>query len=612
MTIQFKIQIRGIKKPPVWRRIAIPGNFTFHDLHRTIQAAFGWWNKHLYQFQRHPFDHGWNVRKLELDKSIDDMWIEQPKDARETNVGTFIQFMKLIKFVYVYDFGDSWVHDITVEDIDNEAELGHPICLAGKGACPPEDCGGIWGYEYLKEEMDKEEINEFDIEEVNKELKSVTVREKDHEDNDADNLQLHPAGGMPEPIKLISVVGKITKGELVDFAEELGFDIDESISEKQYYKQYAKAMLDNPVKVLKQLPLEDLNVLGYLKDHPTEGNIVDCYDNYYCLIVTVYGLVTHWWDDEDLLYIQVPEDLWKAMSPHIEEVMNDPAVQHRIVIESFVLGLANLYGQVSVGFVEQELVRTDMVKTIEEAKATLAIVSKDSLLMKFIIHQTDSYDNKPTADNLLYLSRYGWDVPNNLALEIKKHESLAGDYKLFTKHEIIYAARTPIPQIANPAQKAFSNLLTNDIGMNKWQAMEVCHSLWFLEMHKHDNAYDNTENTVATYFRDYVLDGYNCSDSLFRKAMELLDDYLNNMPHWQLKGHTPEEVQVLLSEESKAAKREPRSRRIYEPEDNFPTDDWLFPREITLPIIMKNTPGRNEPCPCGSGKKYKNCCGKGN
>ena len=139
MTIQFKIQIRGIKKPPVWRRIAIPGNFMFHDLHRTIQAAFGWWNKHLYQFQRHPFDRGWNVRKLELDKSIDDMWIEQPKDARETNVGTFIQFMKLIKFVYVYDFGDSWVHDITVEDIDNEAELDHPVCLAGKGACPPED-----------------------------------------------------------------------------------------------------------------------------------------------------------------------------------------------------------------------------------------------------------------------------------------------------------------------------------------------------------------------------------------------------------------------------------------------------------------------------------------
>lgn len=63
MTIQFKIQIRDVKKPPVWRRIVIPGNFTFHDLHYTIQTAFGWWGEHLYQFQRHPFDGGWDINQ---------------------------------------------------------------------------------------------------------------------------------------------------------------------------------------------------------------------------------------------------------------------------------------------------------------------------------------------------------------------------------------------------------------------------------------------------------------------------------------------------------------------------------------------------------------------
>ncbi len=67
--------------------------------------------------------------------------------------------MGLEKFVYVYDFGDSWVHDITVENIDQDDELDYPICLAGKGACPLEDCGGPWGYEELKEEMDMDEIN---------------------------------------------------------------------------------------------------------------------------------------------------------------------------------------------------------------------------------------------------------------------------------------------------------------------------------------------------------------------------------------------------------------------------------------------------------------------
>ena len=65
MTIQFKIQIRDIKKPPVWRRIVIPENFTFHDLHNTIQSAFGWWDEHLYQFQRHQFDGGWCVKDID-------------------------------------------------------------------------------------------------------------------------------------------------------------------------------------------------------------------------------------------------------------------------------------------------------------------------------------------------------------------------------------------------------------------------------------------------------------------------------------------------------------------------------------------------------------------
>ncbi len=170
MTIQFKIQIRDIKKPPVWRRIVIPWNFSFHDLHNTIQAAFGWWDEHLYQFQRHPFDGGWTVAEPHGE---DDPCLEEPEDSHKTEVGMFIQNMGLEKFVYVYDFGDGWVHDITVESIDKEAELDHPVCLAGKGACPPEDCGGPWGYEELKEEMDKDEINEFDLEEVNDELEGI-------------------------------------------------------------------------------------------------------------------------------------------------------------------------------------------------------------------------------------------------------------------------------------------------------------------------------------------------------------------------------------------------------------------------------------------------------
>lgn len=152
MTYQFKIQLRGITKPPVWRRILVPAQYTFYNLHCIIQEAFGWYNAHLYQFQEKPYNYGWMIKEKE---DLGDDFLSAlafPEDVQsphETNIGTFLKDRPVKKFVYIYDFGDDWVHDITIEAVTEETLL-HPRCIAGKGACPPEDCGGIWGYENLK------------------------------------------------------------------------------------------------------------------------------------------------------------------------------------------------------------------------------------------------------------------------------------------------------------------------------------------------------------------------------------------------------------------------------------------------------------------------------
>ena len=611
MTIQFKIQIRDIKKPPVWRRIVIPGNFTFHDLHNTIQSAFGWWDEHLYRFQRHPFDGGWTVKEPDDE---DDNWGERPEDARETNVATFIQHMGLEKFVYVYDFGDSWVHDITVEQIDHDADLDHPVCLAGKGACPPEDCGGPWGYEELKEEMNKDEINEFDLEEVNEELESITAG-SGWSGNTIDCMW-DEENDMPRDIKelegktLADLMENQFKGSLTDFSEELGFDIDESISEKEFRKQYAQALKDNVVRVMSMLPISELKLLEHLKKNPKPGNTLDCYEDYCSKLMVIYGLAGEWWDEDENYYIWVPDDLWQMMKPHVEEVLADPHVQHRATIENTILGLANLYGQVNLGFVEKELIRLGQVQTIEGAKVAVSACMDDSLLLKFTQHQTGRLTDEPSEDTLLFLSPYGWDMPSELDDEIKKRESLAKDYHLFTIVEVMYAAVMPMPLIANPMHNAFFSLLTDDLNYNDWLASEICHGLWYREMHKYEEDFE--EEDPGQYFREEVLYDYNSSDSLFRKAMKLLDDYLNNMPHWQLKGHTPMEVHGLLSEEDKAVKRKRQESRSYHDDDYISPKDWMANLGVTMPIIAEKKPGRNDPCPCGSGKKYKNCCGRGN
>ena len=611
MAIQFKIQIRDIKKPPVWRRIVIPRNFTFHDLHNTIQSAFGWWDEHLYQFQRHPFDGGWTVKEPDDE---DDNWGERPEDARETNVLTFIQHMGLEKFVYVYDFGDSWVHDITVEQIDQNATLDHPVCLAGKGACPPEDCGGPWGYEELKEEMDKDEINEFDLEEVNEELESITAGSE--WSGDMIDSMWDEENDMPHDIKelegktLADLMENQHKGSLTDFAEEFGFDIDESISEKEFRKQYAQALKDNVVRVMSMLPISELKLLEHLKKNPKPGNTLDCYEDYCSKLMVIYGLAGEWWDEDENYYIWVPDDLWQMMKPHVEEVLADPHVQHRVTIENTILGLANLYGQVNLGFVEKELVRLGQVQTIEGAKVAVSACMDDSLLLKFTQHQTGRLTDEPSEDTLLFLSPYGWDMPSELDDEIKKRESLAKDYHLFTIVEVMYAAVMPMPRIANPMHDAFFSLLTEDLNYNDWLASEICHGLWYREMHKYEEDFE--EEDPGQYFREEVLYDYDSSDSLFRKAMKLLDDYLNNMPHWLLKGHTPIEAHGLLSEEDKATKRKRQESRSYHDDDYISPKDWMANLGVTMPIIAEKKPGRNDPCPCGSGKKYKNCCGRGN
>jgi len=146
---QFKITLKGIR-PPIWRRIQVPGTYTFWDLHVAIQDAMGWFDSHLHAFEVVNPKTGF----------IED--IGTPGDDfdwgdRRTIAGWKRRISQYFneqynKAGYVYDFGDDWAHDIKLEKIlPSEKDAIYPRCLAGKRACPPEDCGGPWGYEDLLE-----------------------------------------------------------------------------------------------------------------------------------------------------------------------------------------------------------------------------------------------------------------------------------------------------------------------------------------------------------------------------------------------------------------------------------------------------------------------------
>lgn len=176
---QVKVTLRH-SQPPIWRRIQVAGDTRLDQLHLILQTVMGWDNYHLHQF------------------IVENSYYGEPNPDFES-FGPPMQDEKKVtleqvapnegaNFIYEYDFGDGWEHVLHVEEIMPPSEKArYPRCIEGKRACPPEDVGGVWGYQSFLEAIkdpdhpDHEEMlawvggdfdpEAFDREEVNAELR---------------------------------------------------------------------------------------------------------------------------------------------------------------------------------------------------------------------------------------------------------------------------------------------------------------------------------------------------------------------------------------------------------------------------------------------------------
>jgi hypothetical protein len=142
---QLKVTLKD-SRPPIWRRLLVHQDSTLADLHDIIQIAMGWEDYHLHMFRKggeiyEPFDN-------EL-PDMRDMLGQESHDESRIPLHQVLSRVKS-KISYVYDFGDDWEHEILLEaKLPQEEGHQYPVCIKGRRACPPEDCGGIWGYENL-------------------------------------------------------------------------------------------------------------------------------------------------------------------------------------------------------------------------------------------------------------------------------------------------------------------------------------------------------------------------------------------------------------------------------------------------------------------------------
>jgi hypothetical protein len=224
--LQLKISLEGIK-PRIWRRFLVEENISFRKFHEIIQRVMGWEDYHLYEFRVGgeiitSREEGFNpaegalkkiasspqflkmIEQIDLKKGSATLDVNKlnkilkcaekskarPKYDMSTKIGSLVN-KEGAEFHYVYDFGDNWEHILTIEKIFDDSNVQKmPVCLEGERACPPEDCGSIYGYyelQKIKKNKKHPEYQEriidwlgedfdfelFDIGLINKRLKNV-------------------------------------------------------------------------------------------------------------------------------------------------------------------------------------------------------------------------------------------------------------------------------------------------------------------------------------------------------------------------------------------------------------------------------------------------------
>ncbi len=148
-SFRFRIELQGIE-PTIWREIDVLSSYSFWDLHVAIQDAMGWLDYHLHAFRMQDPGTG---EVTEIGIPDEEFFAGDVKTLAGWEIPVRSYLNEPGQSVnYEYDFGDGWNHQVLLKEIlPRDSDASYPMCVGGERACPPEDCGGIWGYQALLE-----------------------------------------------------------------------------------------------------------------------------------------------------------------------------------------------------------------------------------------------------------------------------------------------------------------------------------------------------------------------------------------------------------------------------------------------------------------------------
>lgn len=415
---------------------------------------------------------------------------------------------------------------------------------------------------------------------------------------------------------LHNIVQKLKRNDLIRYASNLGVEFDEKSDISKLRKAYTEFVLSHPKNLLQMLPKSDLDIIRKAKKIKA-GKGVERVDDHLTPIMVMYGLADIDMPQEDILVITIAEDLQPLLVQHIDWALESEQNQLRMSLEFITEGLANIFGIVTQDEIIKCLKQATENDNDEDAMKAFQIVRQYSLLLDSMEYVEDLENAK--EEDILFVSRYGWEDKRKMARFIAQHSKNIDSVPEFSLEELVKSSGALFPFIPNPKKDEFMHYLTDKIGFDKLDAYIVCFNLWYYKIHYGEYSLDDMPMEV--YFLSRVLAeiDQDLTDRQAEEGMQRLADFVDNLPLWHLRGFTaadyPSEAFV-----SKLSTKEPLGsmlRKIKREASMFRGDlnEKTYLPNQTKPSMDDNPwagqkIGRNDPCPCGSGLKYKKCHGK--
>ena len=372
------------------------------------------------------------------------------------------------------------------------------------------------------------------------------------------------------------------------------------LKKSQLCEVYADCLKENIGFFLKNLSGWELELVRDLVEIGPGKSLALEHPSLNSRVIDILMLKFDYDNESGVFWVTMPDELRKTIGDNASIFLADPEHQRNDKMMQYFRGLVYLYGYSSYTFLITRLSKRFPELTKEECSChPYEWIDYKQFLFDFenSDKKSGAFDSCFITPELLYV--YGSDT------EFLKQVRDVPGYKVFSEDEIMNAGKRPYPVYDNAASRSLKTFLMRNEGKSEMEAQRLLYDLWMEKQ-----GFDTSPSDMLNFITESIT--LNSIDEL-NDLMNLVMNYTNSLPCWALSGFSSEEVMRMQGPMTRPPKIKigPNMRKAGISEEDIQRQvNAAFYGDVADSLLYKA--GRNDPCPCGSGLKFKNCHGKGN